>query len=491
MPERLNTKELEEQRDMTPSMRASMRDGISHAVMMGCGENYLGPFGIFLRATTLQVGLLATLPQLFGAVMQWVGAQKMDRIRSRRRAILAGATTQALTFIPMALIPFLFEKNALSILCLLFLMMVYHGANGTVVPVWNSLIGDLVPAHIRGCFFGHRNRLTGMSTFIALMLAGLTLHVFERGGLSKVGFLIIFSVAFLARLCSVHWLSQYDDPAFRVSAEQTFTFRQFLRRSPHSNFAKFVFFFATINFGVAFSAPYFALYMLRDLRFSYVEFTVVTGVATITQFLTFRYWGGLSDRFGNKKILNVCGWGVGLVPILWLVSPHMLYLMAIQVYGGLVWAGFSLAAANFIFDAVTPPKRARCVAYQGLVNAVFVVIGSLAGGYAAGHLPRSLSLGPWTWEPPFMLPVIFLISGVLRLIAAGVFLRKFKEVRPVEPIRYRELLFRVSHIKPVAGATFSIFTGLFREHKPVIPDEEDQYGTKALRGKKKSIRKKP
>ncbi len=475
---------------MTPSMRASLDDGISHAVMMGAGENYLGPFGIFLRASTLQVGLLATLPQLFGAVMQWVGAQKMDRLRSRRRAILTGATTQALTFIPMALLSFLFEKNALSILCLLVLLMIYHGANGTVVPVWNSLIGDLVPADIRGRFFGHRNRLTGISTFVALLLAGFILHVFERAGLSKAGFLIIFSVAFLARLNSVRWLSKYDDPEFRVSAEQTFTFGQFLKRSPHSNFAKFVFFFATINFGVAFSAPYFALYMLRDLRFSYIDFTVVTGVATMAQFLTFRYWGGLSDRFGNKKILNVCGWGVGFVPILWLVSPHMFYLMVIQVYGGLVWAGFSLAAANFIFDAVTPPKRARCVAYQGLVNAVFVVVGSLAGGYAAGHLPQSLSLGPWTWRPPFMLPVIFLISGLLRLIAAGIFLRKFKEVRPVEPIHYRELIFRVSHIKPIAGATFSLFTGLFREHKKVIREEEGKKaGLKTKGEKRKPIRK--
>ncbi|MFZ7110086.1 MAG: MFS transporter [Desulfatiglandales bacterium] len=456
----------EEQQAMTPSLRASTADGVSHAVMMGCGENYLGPFGIFLRATTLQVGLLATLPQLFGALMQWFGAQKMDRIRSRRRAIVAGAATQALTFIPMALIPFLFAKTSLSILCLLVLMTIYHGANGTVVPVWNSLIGDLVPSGIRGRFFGHRNRLTGMSTFIALMLAGLTLHVFERRGLPAVGFLIIFSGAFLARLNSVRWLSKYDDPQFQVSAEQIFTFRQFLRRSPHSNFAKFVFFFAAINFGVAFSAPYFALYMLRELRFSYVEFTAVTGVATITQFLTFRYWGGLSDRFGNKKILNVCGWGVALVPLLWLFSPRILYLMVIQVFSGLVWAGFSLSAANFIFDAVTPPKRARCVAYQGLVNGIFVVAGSLAGGYVAGHLPRSFGLGTWTWEPHFTLSMIFLLSGLLRLIAAGFFLRKFKEVRTVEPIRHRELIFRVSHIKPIAGTTFGLFTGLFQEHKP-------------------------
>ena len=449
----------------TPSLRASINDGVSHAVMMGCGETYLGPFGIFLQATTLQVGLLASLPQLFGAIMQWAGASNLDRFHRRRKVIKYGASTQALTLIPIALLPLFPVKGTLAISILLGLIMVYQGANGAVVPAWNSLIGDLVPVDIRGRFFGHRNRLTGMSTFISLVLAGILLHIFERAGTPASGFTVIFLMAFLARLNSVRWLSKYDDPEFEVASDQVFTFRQFLKRSPRSNFAKFVFFIGAINLSVAFSAPYFSLYMLRDLRFSYVEFTMVVAVATITQFLTFRYWGGLSDRFGNKKILNVCGWGVAVVPMLWLISSNILYLMIVQVYAGLVWAGFILASSNFLFDAVTPPKRARCVAYQGLINGLFVFTGSVVGGYTAGHLPQAISLGAWTWAPSFMLPVIFLISGIMRLAAAWIFLGKFKEVRPVEPILHRELIFRISHIRPLAGATFSIFTGLFKETK--------------------------
>lgn len=461
----------EQKPENASSLRASIRDGVSHAVMMGSGEAYLGPFGIFLRASTLQVGLLASLPQFFGAVMQWAGAVNMDRIQSRRRIIVTGASIQALTLLPMALIPFFLGTGTVPVLFLLGLILVYHGANGTVVPVWNSLIGDLVPPGIRGRFFGQRNRLTGMSTFTSLLAAGVLLYVFEKAFITAWGFLVIFSIAFLARLNSARWLSGYEDPEFRITPDQVFSFRQFLKRSPRSNFAKFVFFMGAVNLCVAFSGPYFALYMLRDLQFTYIEFTVVVAVSNITQFLTFRYWGGLSDRFGNKKILNVCAWGVALLPILWLVSTHILYLSVIQIYGGVVWSGFILAASNFLFDAVSPPKRARCVAYQGLVNGVSVFIGSVAGGYAAGHLPHSLALGPWTWSPPFMLPVIFLISGILRLIAAGIFLRKFKEVRPVEPIRHRDLIFRVSHIRPLAGATFSIFTGLFRDHKERDQDD--------------------
>ncbi|MBN2420242.1 MAG: MFS transporter [Deltaproteobacteria bacterium] len=456
----------------TPSMKASINDGMSHAVMMGCGETYFNVFSIFLKATTLQVGLISTLPQFFGAVMQWVGAINLDRIRSRRRLVVTGAFVQALSLAPIALLPFLTGDRYYSVLLLLFFVIIYHCANGAGVPAWNSLVGDLIHPNVRGRFFGRKNTLTGLNTFVALTLSGLILHLFTKQGHPETGYLIIFMVACLARLYSARWLSKYDDPPLEITSDQVFTFRQFLKRSPHSNFAKFVFFVAVINLGVSFSGPYFALYMLRDLQYDYMSFTVVIAASNITQFLTFRYWGGISDRFGNKKILNLCGWGMIIVPVLWLGSANIYYLIIIQVYGGIIWSGFNLAIANFLFDAVTPPKRARCVAYQGLMNGIAVLTGSILGGITAGHLPDSISIGPLVWKPVSMLLMVFLISGIIRFIAAYIFLRKFREVRDVEPIGHGELIFRISHIKPIAGATFSLTTGLFGNQKK--KDKENQ-----------------
>lgn len=445
----------------TPTVRASINDGMSNAVMMGCGESYFGVFGIFLKATALQVGLIATLPQLFGAIMQWVSAINMERIQSRRKSVRTGALIQSLAYIPIAVLPFIFNSGHLLIILLILLIIIYQGANGSVVPVWNSLIGDLIPPDMRGRFFGKRNMLTGLCSFMALILAGVTLHVFEKQDIPEIGYLIIFTVACIARLNSARWLSKYDDPPLYVSPDQIFTFRQFIRRAPHSNFAKFVFFVALINLGVSFSGPYFSLYMLRDLEFTYMAFTFVVGVNNITQFLMFRHWGSISDRFGNKKILNLCGWGMAIVPVLWLGSTNIFYLMLIQVYAGIIWSGFNLAIANFLFDAVTPPKRARCVAYQGLVNGFSMFTGSLLGGFTAGHLPQSFTIGSFLWHPVSMLPMVFLISGLIRFVAAYIFLKKFREVREVEQIGHRELIFRISHIKPIAGATFSLTTGIF------------------------------
>ncbi|MBU4318797.1 MAG: MFS transporter [Proteobacteria bacterium] len=459
----LKSKRKTENPSEDPSLKAAVKDGVSYAVMMGAGETYLGPFGIFLQATTLQVGLLATVPQLFGAIMQFVGAKMMPRFKSRRRTVFIGVMAQAFFWIPMLLLPFFCGTGGLAVFLLILFSSGYHGANGAVLPVWNSLIGDLVPFEIRGRFFGNRNRLTGIATFISVLAAGILLDVFDKIDLTSTGYLCIFVVAFLARVNSGRWVAKYDDPEFRMLPDQFFTFRQFLRRSPKSNFAKFVFYVGAIRLCVAFSAPYFALYMLRDLKFSYLEFTLVTAASVIVQFLTFRYWGELSDRFGNKKILNLCGWGVVLAPVFWLFSSNILYILAIQTYSGFVWAGFTLASANFIFDAVSPPKRALCVAYQGLIHGVCIFVGSIAGGYTAAILPATYVLGPFSWAPASVLLVIFLLSGIFRLVVSCFLIRKFKEVRDVESIGNRELFFRVAHIKPIAGFTFNLFTGILRD----------------------------
>lgn len=45
------------------SLRHSMRDSVAWSVMIGSGENYFSAFAVFLRATTAQIGILATVPQ--------------------------------------------------------------------------------------------------------------------------------------------------------------------------------------------------------------------------------------------------------------------------------------------------------------------------------------------------------------------------------------------------------------------------------------------
>jgi MFS family permease len=442
----------------SPTLKASIRDGLFYSLMIGAGETYLPAFGVFLLASSVQIGLLTTLPPVIGALFQYIGVRVLDNATHRRTIIARCAFYHALIWLPIAVIPFMFDRGSSAVWILIALVTAYHALLGMGVPLWNSLIGDLVPTTIRGEFFGYRNKVCGAATFAALAIAGVWLDVTKTAGSAALGYAALFLFSCWARLASAHWLTRYDDPAYTQPLEARFGLWRFLRQAPRSNFTRFTLIVGAMNCAVNFSGPYFSVYMLRDLGFSYSQFMAITAANIFAQFLTMHRWGSLSDTFGNKKILTVCAFGVACTQIVWLATTNFWIILAFHLYVGLVWAGFNLAAANFMFDAVSPPKRGRCSAYQAVINTIMILLGSLAGGYTATHYPSPTILNSWLGilESPY--PVIFFISLILRLCIAALFIPMFKEVREVTRIGHGELIVRIVNIRPLTGATFGVIT---------------------------------
>ncbi len=440
----------------------SVRDAMAHSAMVGSTEQYLGAYGLFLKASTLQIGILSALPPLFAAFCQLFSLRALENTKSRKFLIISGSKLQALVFIPIILLPFLFDTSEEAVPVLIFSVLFYYGTFGFTVPVWNSLIGDLIPAEYRGRFFGLRNQRMGFCTFLAMMLAGGILEFFSQHNLTSWGFFCIFALAGIYKLISAYWVNRYDDPEYLSKKEAYFSFWQFVSRIRYANFTRFVFFAATIQGAAAFSAPYFPIYFLDVLKMSYGEFTLVMATPTITQVITLQNWGKLVERFGSKKILTFCSFGVAINPILWLISSELWFALLIQIFSGFVWSGFNLAVSTFLFDAVTPAKRARCCAYQAVIQALFVLFGSLAGAFLVEKIPPKINLILFYWEPlsPFLL--IFLISGLVRLLSAVIYRELFKEVREVEKAKATDLLF---HFFPITEAMDQIQVGFLSRKK--------------------------
>jgi hypothetical protein len=120
-------------------------------------------------------------------------------------------------------------------------------------------------------------------TFSTLLAAGEVIHQFTAFGRTAYGFAIVFLVAGMARMMSARAFSKVQDPPLHVPAESKFTFWQFISRIRHSNFVRFVLFVSCMNFAVALSGPYFAVYMLRDLQLSYLEYTFIVSAAVVAR----------------------------------------------------------------------------------------------------------------------------------------------------------------------------------------------------------------
>jgi MFS family permease len=436
------------------SLRHSLKDAAAYAAMIGAGETYISAFALFLRASTPQIGLLASLPALLASFAQLLSAW-IGRLTGHRKSIvLVGASLQALAWLPIAALPILYREAAVPLL--IASVVLYQCGAHLATPQWGSLMGDIVPERRRGRFFALRTRIVTLITFVSLLAGGVTLHLFNIRGATQFGFLLVFGVAMLARLVSVYHLSRMHDPRDNVAAMEVPIGSGWWRRLRASNFVRFSMFFALMQFAVAIASPFFAVYMLRDLHFSYVQFMGNTGISILAQFLTLNQWGRISDVFGNRRILSATGILVPLMPLLWIVSSNYWYLLMAQAVSGLVWAGFSLSASNFLYDLIAKDKRATYLAIHNVLAATGIFVGAMLGGYLGTKLPASLDLFgiSWVWLSPLI--GVFAISTAFRAIVVAVLLPRIREVRKVRPISFQDVIFRVTRVNVLAGVFFDI-----------------------------------
>ena len=190
------------------------------------------------------------------------------------------------------------------------------------------------------------------------------------------------------------------------------------------------------------ASPFFAVYMLRDLKFSYLTYTIITIASTLTVFGAMSMWGARADHIGNRRVLRITSIFIPIVPILWIFSHNLFYLICIQIFAGLFWSGFNLSASNFIYDVVTPEKRTRCIAYFNVVNGLAIFSGAALGGFVVNILP-SVSGNKFL--------SLFILSGLLR-IGASYLCSFVREVRNVKSISNIDLFYSIIGLKQLQSA---------------------------------------
>jgi MFS family permease len=447
------------ERKQKRSMRFSVADGCFYASMVGFGETYFIPLMLAVGATNFQIGVFASAPQLFLAFAQFLGILLVERLRVRKRIIVGAVLTQTLILFYMFVTV---VRDVRSPWLLILIGIGYYAVNGVVLPAWNSLMGDLTNEHDRGAYLGFRNGVSQLTMFGAMIAAGLILQRFDNVHAARTGFAVILGLAVASRVGSALALAGHFEAPYNPPGDAYFSFWSFLRRSGRSNFAHFVYFVSLMTFALQMAAPYFTAYMIRDLGFSYMQYMIAQGVFIGSQFLAMHRWGAFTDRFGNRAALRISTAISPWIPLLWFLSTDFIYILAIQVLAGLAWAGWFLASSNFIFDAVTPPKRARCAAYFNFFNSIGFFLGAMFGAWLSTRAPHTITTGALTVTFLSPLEFIFLVSSALRFIIVFLFLPTVREVRPVGDPKFKDMFLVFRGVRGFGGAVYRPFTGVNR-----------------------------
>ncbi len=440
---------IAEQKRQTQTL--SIWEGSLWSVMWGMGESYVAPFALFLGASNLVMAFIGTAPVLITAIAQLFGALLLDRIGRRKPIIRAGTIVQALALVPLFLLPLLLPTGGM--IALMVCIALYFFAFGTCVSPWISMMGDVVDPDERGRYFSNRSRICTYAMTAGLLLAGIITNEWKAIGYTAVGFGFLFGISAIARFTTYILIQHhYDAPLVHQKFDDSFSVWDFISGFRRSNFTRFTFTIGLMNGTANIAGPFFAVYMLRDLHWSYLQFTLNMLTFLISQTLFVRWWGGIGDRHGNRSVLVATSCLLPILPVLWLFSTNYFYLLFAQLVSGATWSGFNLAATNFVYDSVPQTRRARAFSYYSLANGCFSVLGGmLIGAFIAEHAPSEINLGMVNISLLSSLPVVFVVSGIARAIAAAIMLPQFSEVRETEPISTVRILWRLGIGQPLFG----------------------------------------
>ena len=432
--------------------RHSIKEGFFATIQSSVGSRYISPFAIAINASNSLVALLGSVSGLLGPLSQLFSSRLMERY-TRKKIVLRAVLFEALMWVPFIIIGFLFFKGiALNLLPLLliFAFGIQLIAGNIATPSWFSWVGDLVDDAYRGRWFSKRKLILGFVSIILAIVSSFFLDYFKNKNLVMFGFIILFALAMFGRLMSWKCFKKQYEPKIKLKKGYYFSFWDFLIKSPHSNFGRFALFRCFLALSTAVISPLIAVYLLRNLNFAYTTYMIVTVAGSIFALVIMALWGKLADRVGNYKVIVISSFLIPTIPILWVLNKSPIYLILIpSIVSGVSWAGFHLAAGNFIYDNVSQSKRGIAVSYYNMLLGIGTFLGAGLGAILIKYLNTSFI------EPIIL---IFLISGVLRMFTILIGLSKIKEVRKTKDFK----------------GTHALKNLILKETKPTLVEEAHQ-----------------
>jgi MFS family permease len=411
------------------------------------GGVFLTGYAMQLGMNEIMIGFLGAIPFLV-TVFQLPTSYVIGRTGKRKQVAFSAAGIARGLWIPITVVAFMprlsVSIKSLTVLGLIFLSHIFVSVS---YVSWLSWTSDLVPEHIRGRFFGARNMLNGAAGMAAMVVFGYLLDYLSRGGGggAPAGFAVTFVSAVVFGGVSLFFLRQITEPpAITQIARYSSLARHFRPPFEDDNFRRFLIFAMLWSFSVHFASPFFSLYFLRDLKFSYGFVAILGMVSAFADLIGMRIWGRVSDRVKNKAVIRLASWVAAFLPLAWVtVRPdNVVWPMIIHIVGGGFWAGITLCMNNMLLQISPREGRSSFLSIYHIAAGVGAASAPILSGFLVRNLAGvELEIFSWKLDP---LQGVFLTSTVLRLLS----LQFFKYVHEPEEMTVGQM-FRI--IRSVRG----------------------------------------
>ena len=350
------------------------------------GGGLVTAYFLKLGATNEQIGLLSTVP-MYAVFVQLIAAVLIERGACRKKMTVFGSMSGVLCWglviaLPVALRHQPVEGRISALIAVFTLISVFNHLASNARASW---LGDLIPSERLGMFFGRLMVFGGIIGSILMILQGRFLDYMKHAGISAFGWVFAFGMVFgIAN--ALLYTRQADVPTVKHNISLPGLVRQTFGNKSLMAFMGFAIFWNMQSIGWPFYAPY----LLRDIKLTYFQFSIIGTIQGITVLLSSPFWGRMVSHHGCRPVLIVCAAITAPVAAawIWISTPLAVFIAVpfINVITGFANGGISVAVSTIIYKVTNPTGRAVQMAIYAAAVVFLVAPMPTIGGHLPGWL---------------------------------------------------------------------------------------------------------
>lgn len=373
------------------------------------GGPFLTGYLLYLGASSSQIGFILSITT-FVNVLQIAIAYLLQRVHSPKWTLIGLVAVHRITWAATGLIPFLFDKS-LWITVYMIMYTVAFIANAGAGIIWTNFMGDMVPASVRGRYFGIRNTIVNAVGSLTLFIGGQILSAYPGGK----GFEIIFMMSLVFALCNIGMFFFYPNLPMTRSTE---TNLMSMVKKPLRDraFMMPVLFLSVWLLFQNMILPFFSYMMLELLGVGYDQVSIIAVVQTVVGMCSLYVWGNLNAKYSNKFLLLCTLPIIAMSCVAWSLMawiPTFAALLIAHSLVGIGVGGFNQMAFNFIIGDTPKTERPMFIAMYSAITGLAAFVGPIVGGLLFDEI-KGLPMWFQTWGLAMLLGVcMLLLAGTL------------------------------------------------------------------------------
>ncbi|WP_456278592.1 MFS transporter [Bacillus sp. AK128] len=352
--------------------RLSIWNGAASIIAQSFMTSFIPLFAIqVLGASNFQVGLISSMPSFMTMLAMIPGAIWVSKLELKKAFTGYSIFAARFGLFLISLIPFIPYTNQAWILVVFIGLLNFPNALATLS--WQSFIGDLIPDERRGRFFSERSQILTIVGMITTFITGALLNIFDKT--DPIPYQWIFLIGFLFGIIEVYYLIRHIEVKRVSKKENSLSWNMISGIFKHKPYLYFLICAIIFNFGWQMAWPLFNIYQINDAHATAFWISVFTVANQVSQIISYKWWGRLSDRYGNTMMLFIASVGIGTAPFLTILSTNLYYLTLTNLWAGAFVAGTVMLLFNQLLKVSPEENR---TAFLANYNFLIALMGCIA-----------------------------------------------------------------------------------------------------------------